>query len=55
MIMGVVLATMQKFYERWLYGEMHRFILAWMATKVSAKIDELVVDHHPRIAENQNM
>ena len=38
-----------------LYGEMHRFIPAWMATKVSAKkIDELVVDHHPRIAENQN-
>ena len=34
-----------------LYGEMHRFIPAWMATKVSAKkIDELVVDHHPRIA-----
>ena len=34
-----------------LYGEMHRFIPAWMATKVSAKkIDQLVVDHHPRIA-----
>ena len=30
---------------------MHRFIPAWMATKVSAKkIDQLVVDHHPRVA-----
>lgn len=34
-----------------LYGEMHRFIPAWMATKIPAsKISELVVTHHPRIA-----
>ncbi len=34
-----------------LYGEMHRFIPAWMATKIPAsKISELVVNHHPRIA-----
>ena len=34
-----------------LYGEMHRFIPAWMATKIPAsKISELVVIHHPRIA-----
>ena len=34
-----------------LYGEMHRFIQAWMATKIPAsKISELVVNHHPRIA-----
>ena len=33
-----------------LYGEMHRFIPAWMATKIPAsKISELVVTHHPRI------
>ena len=34
-----------------LYGEMHRFIPAWMATKIpESKISELVVMHHPRIA-----
>ena len=34
-----------------LYGEMHRFIPAWMATKIPAsKISEMVVTHHPRIA-----
>ena len=34
-----------------LYGEMHRFIPAWMATKIPAsKISEIVVTHHPRIA-----
>jgi len=34
-----------------LYGEMHRFIPAWMATKIPAsKISEIEVKHHPRIA-----
>ena len=34
-----------------LYGEMHRFIPAWMATKIPAsKISEIEVRHHPRIA-----
>ena len=34
-----------------LYGEMHRFIPAWMATKIPAsKISEIEVTHHPRIA-----
>ncbi len=34
-----------------LYGEMHRFIPAWMATKIPpSKISELVVNHHPRTA-----
>lgn len=34
-----------------LYGEMHRFIPAWMATKIPAsKISEIEVAHHPRIA-----
>ena len=34
-----------------LYGEMHRFIPAWMATKIpESKISELEVMHHPRIA-----
>jgi len=34
-----------------LYGEMHRFIPAWMATKIPPhKIDEVEVRHHPRIA-----
>jgi glycosyltransferase involved in cell wall biosynthesis len=34
-----------------LYGEMHRFIPAWMATKIpSSKIKEVVVAHHPRVA-----
>ena len=34
-----------------LYGEMHRFIPAWMATKIpSSKIEEVVVAHHPRVA-----
>ena len=34
-----------------LYGEMHRFIPAWMATKIPpSKISELIVTHHPRVA-----
>ena len=34
-----------------LYGEMHRFIPAWMATKISPdKIKQIEVDHHPRLA-----
>ena len=34
-----------------LYGEMHRFIPAWMATKIPpSKISEIEVTHHPRIA-----
>ena len=34
-----------------LYGEMHRFIPAWMATKIPAsKISEIEVTHHPRTA-----
>ena len=34
-----------------LYGEMHRFIPAWMATKIPpSKIKEVVVTHHPRVA-----
>ena len=34
-----------------LYGEMHRFIPAWMATKIPpSKISELIVAHHPRVA-----
>ena len=34
-----------------LYGEMHRFIPAWMATKIPAsKISEIEVTHHPRNA-----
>jgi hypothetical protein len=34
-----------------LYGEMHRFIPAWLATRTSpARIREHVVRHHPRIA-----
>ena len=34
-----------------LYGEMHRFIPAWIATKIPAsKISEIKVTHHPRIA-----
>jgi glycosyltransferase involved in cell wall biosynthesis len=34
-----------------LYGEMHRFIPAWLATRTSpARIREQVVRHHPRIA-----
>ena len=34
-----------------LYGEMHRFIPAWMATKISPdKIKQIEVDHHPRVA-----
>tara|TARA_S200000501_G_C20865772_1_gene761870 strand:+ start:3226 stop:4194 length:969 start_codon:yes stop_codon:yes gene_type:complete len=36
-----------------LYGEMHRFIPAWMATKISPdKIKQIEVDHHPRMAGN---
>jgi len=34
-----------------LYGEMHRFIPAWMATKIPpSKISEMIVSHHPRVA-----
>jgi glycosyltransferase involved in cell wall biosynthesis len=34
-----------------LYGEMHRFIPAWMATKIPpSKISEMEVTHHPRTA-----
>lgn len=34
-----------------LYGEMHRFIPAWMATKIPpSKISEMEVIHHPRTA-----
>ena len=34
-----------------LYGEMHRFIPAWMATKIPpSKISELIVTHHTRVA-----
>ena len=34
-----------------LYGEMHRFIPAWMATKIPpSKISEIIVSHHPRVA-----
>ncbi len=34
-----------------LYGEMHRFIPAWMATKIPPhKIAEIEVSHHPRVA-----
>jgi len=34
-----------------LYGEMHRFIPAWMATVTSpARMSELAVSHHPRTA-----
>jgi glycosyltransferase involved in cell wall biosynthesis len=34
-----------------LYGEMHRFIPAWIATKIPpSKIAEMEVNHHPRIA-----
>ena len=34
-----------------LYGEMHRFIPAWMATKIPPdKIKQIEVDHHPRLA-----
>ena len=34
-----------------LYGEMHRFIPAWMATKIPPhKIKQIEVQHHPRVA-----
>ena len=34
-----------------LYGEMHRFIPAWIATKIPpSKIAEMEVKHHPRMA-----
>tara|TARA_A100001037_G_scaffold296516_1_gene317114 strand:+ start:457 stop:1425 length:969 start_codon:yes stop_codon:yes gene_type:complete len=34
-----------------LYGEMHRFIPAWMATKIPPeKIKQIEVEHHPRVA-----
>ena len=34
-----------------LYGEMHRFIPAWMATKIPIdKIKQIEVEHHPRVA-----
>lgn len=34
-----------------LYGEMHRFIPAWMATKIPPeKISEVEVEHHARVA-----
>jgi glycosyltransferase involved in cell wall biosynthesis len=34
-----------------LYGEMHRFIQAWIATKIPpSKIAEMEVKHHPRMA-----
>ena len=34
-----------------LFGEMHRFIPAWMATKIPPeKIAQIVVLHHPRVA-----
>ncbi len=34
-----------------LYGEMHRFIPAWIATKIPPeKIKQIEVEHHPRVA-----